>query len=111
MWVRLPAFSMPNLDNGIMIYPAYRDHVKPAIFASSPLIGSLFERKKHLGVGVVILAWAGLSLHLSARNEAPGVRASRAAFVAYAAAAVFATMAASMGLAVAVLRTFCSFSS
>jgi len=91
---------------GAMIYPAYREHVKPALFVSSPLIGSLFERKEHLGVGAVILAWAGLSLHLGARGEDPEARASRAAFVAYVGAAVFATLAATMGIVVAVFRTF-----
>jgi len=91
---------------GAAMYPAYRAQLKPAIFASSRLLGLLFERKEHLGVGAVVLAWAGLALHLRARDQDWDRPASRAAFVAFAGAAVFATLAASMGLMVAVHQTF-----
>jgi hypothetical protein len=80
--------------------------LKPAIFASAPLVGMMFERKEHLGVGAVMLAWAGLLLHLRARNDDWERRGSRAAFVAFVGAAVFATAAATMGILVAVFKTF-----
>jgi hypothetical protein len=91
---------------GALIYPAYRSVVKPAIFAAAPLIGELFERKEHLGVAAVILAWTGTALHIGARPEPLDFRASRAAFVAFVGAAVLATVAASLGSIVAVTRTF-----
>jgi hypothetical protein len=91
---------------GALIYPAYRLEVKPAIFAASPLIGNLFERKEHLGVAVVLLAWTGLIVHLNAREERLDFRAPHLAFVAYVGAAVLATFTAGLGLAVAVYKTF-----
>jgi hypothetical protein len=92
---------------GAAIYPAYRVHLKPAIFAGAPIVGMLFERKEHLGIGAVVLAWAGAVLHLRARDDAWGDRpGARAAFVAFVGAALFATLAASMGVVVAVYRTF-----
>jgi hypothetical protein len=91
---------------GAAIYPAYRSELKPAIFASSPVIGMIFERKEHLGVGAVILAWAGVLLHLRGRDDDGERRGGRSAFVAFIGAAVFATTAATMGVLVAVFKTF-----
>jgi hypothetical protein len=91
---------------GALMYPAYREGVKPVLLASSPLVGSLFERKEHLGVGVLILAWAGLAFHLGGSRPEAEHRAATPAFVAYAAAAAFATVAAVMGVVVAVHQSF-----
>jgi hypothetical protein len=92
---------------GALLYPAYRGELKPAIFASSPLVGGLFERKEHLGVAAVVLAWSGLGLHLGEQREGPSDRgATRPAFVAFLGAALFATSAALMGVVVAVYRSF-----
>jgi len=47
---------------GALIYPSYRETVKPAIFAAAPAVGFLFERKEHLGIAALALAWCGLSM-------------------------------------------------
>jgi hypothetical protein len=91
---------------GAAMYPAYRGQLKPAIFAGSRILGMMFERKEHLGVGAVVLAWAGLVLHLKARDEVWDRARARAAFVAFVGATLFATLAAAMGVMVAVYRTF-----
>jgi hypothetical protein len=91
---------------GALVYPAYRALVKPALFAASPAIGNLFERKENLGVGAVALAWAGLVHHLFADRRGADARAGNVAFVAFAGAAAFATLAAVMGVIVSVERSF-----
>jgi hypothetical protein len=90
---------------GAVLYPEYRASVKPALFASAPAAGSLFERKEHLGVATLVLAWVGLAAHLVARHRREP-QLARAAFVAFTGAAAFASLSAAMGLAVAVHRTF-----
>ena len=91
---------------GAAMYPAYRLQLKPSILAGSPLLGMMFERKEHLGVGAVVLAWTGLVLHLRAREDDGDRPLSRAAFVAFVGAAGFATLAALMGVMVAAFKTF-----
>jgi hypothetical protein len=89
----------------VAIYPAYRAGVKPAIFAAAPAIGLLFERKEHLGVAALALAWCGLAMHtLAHRRGALRHDLGRAASVAYAGAALAATLAATGGLVVACFR-------
>src|SRR5262249_32250847 len=39
---------------GAVLYPEYRASVKPALFASAPVAGNLFERKEHLGVATLV---------------------------------------------------------
>jgi hypothetical protein len=92
---------------GAIIYPAYRSVVKPVIFAAAPTIGLVFERKEHLGVAALALAWCGLTMHtLAHRRGAVRHDLGRAAFVAYAGAAAAATLAATGGLVVACFRSF-----
>jgi hypothetical protein len=92
---------------GAVLYPAYRTAVKPLIFAAAPAVGEAFERKEHLGVAAVALAWLGLALHwLHTRNRSLEPDLARLAFVAYLSAAAFSLLTASLGLVVAVHRTF-----
>ena len=92
---------------GVCLYPAYRTLLKPAIIASSPAVGGAFERKEHLAMAVVVLAWVGLIAHVAqCRERELAPRLARLAFVAYAGAAVLATASAGLGLAVAVFRSF-----
>jgi hypothetical protein len=92
---------------GVCLYPSYRVLLKPGIFASSPVVGNAFERKEHLAMAVVMLAWIGFLAHWAqCRDVRLASRLSRIAFVAYAGAAVLATASAGLGLAVAVYRTF-----
>ena len=92
---------------GVCLYLPYRSLLKPGIFATSPGIGYAFERKEHLAMAVVALAWVGLFTHwLQCRERDLAPRLGRVAFVAYASAAALATASAGLGLAVAAYRTF-----
>jgi hypothetical protein len=88
---------------GAALYPRYRTTIKPALLASAPAVGELFERKEHLGVAALVLAWTGLVAHaLAHRRGAVQPQLGRTAFVAYVGAAVVAFTAASAGLVVGV---------
>jgi hypothetical protein len=92
---------------GALLYPCYRATVKPALIAAAPLASDLFERKEHFGVLAVVLAWAGLALAaLAHRRGDDQPHVARAAFVAYAGAAVAALGSAAAGIIVAVHRSF-----
>jgi len=92
---------------GALLYPAYRSLVKPKLFATSPAFGNAFERKEHLAIAVVALAWVGLLAHWAECRERGVARhSSRIAFVAYTGAALLAFATASLGLAVAACSSF-----
>lgn len=93
---------------GALLYPPYREVVKPGLSATAPLAAALFERKEHLGVLALVLAWAGLVLVALGRAAAADDRREigRAAFAAYAGASVAALGSAAAGLVVAVQRSF-----
>ncbi len=94
---------------GATLYPAYRATVKPLLYAASSVAGDAFERKEHLGVFVVVLAWVGLLSHWSACNDRSTGSArslARVAFVAYAAAAALAVFDAALGIFVSAHREF-----
>jgi hypothetical protein len=91
---------------GAVLYPSYRVTVKPLVLAAAPLVGTLFERKEHLGVAAVVLAWVGLALHWHRCRTHTATPLDRAAFAAYAGAASFALITALLGLVVAAERTF-----
>jgi hypothetical protein len=92
---------------GVALYGPYRDKLKQPIFASSPAVGYLFERKEHLAVGALLFAWAGTAAYLGAgpggRSRAPLQKAAHWAFVA---SAGFALLSAVMGTIVASYRSF-----
>jgi hypothetical protein len=92
---------------GAVLYPRYRTLIKPALFATAPIAGELFERKEHLGVLAVVLAWTGLALcRLAARRTDEQVDIARAAFVAYTGATLAALASATTGLVVGVCGSF-----
>jgi len=92
---------------GALLYPGYRAGVKPVLMAATPAIGALFERKEHLGVGALALAWTGLAaLALAHRRDAAAAELGRLAFVAYSGAAFMAVVAAGAGLIVGAHRSF-----
>jgi hypothetical protein len=92
---------------GALLYPAYRSLLKPEIFHASPAVGNAFERKEHLAVAVVALAWVGLIAHWAeCRQRVAAPKGARIAFVAYSGAAILAAASASLGLAVAAYRSF-----
>ena len=91
---------------GALAYPRYRTEVKPLLFETAPAVGLWFERKEHLGVAALLLAWSGLVAHtLAHRRGTPRLELGRIAFVAYAGAAVTAILAASAGLVVACFKS------
>jgi len=88
---------------GATLYPGYRATIKPALFAAAPAVGELFERKEHLGVAALVLAWTGLVAHaLAHRRGAVQPQLGRTAFVAYVGAAAVAITTACAGLIVGV---------
>ena len=92
---------------GALLYPSYRVSVKPVLLAATPVVGALFERKEHLGVAALVLAWTGLAaLALARRRDAAAADLGRLAFVAYAGAAFTAVIAAGAGLIVGAHRSF-----
>ncbi|HSS39329.1 MAG TPA: hypothetical protein VLT58_11215 [Polyangia bacterium] len=92
---------------GASVYPRYREVLKPALVSTAPVSAALFERKEHLGVLAVVLAWTGLALVALARGTVEDrIEIGRAAFVAYAGAAIAALGSAAAGLVVGVHRSF-----
>jgi hypothetical protein len=93
---------------GVALYPAYREQLRPSIFAKAPALGYAFERKEHLAFGAIAMAWAGALAYVAAlgagSSAAPRLRgASQVCFVV---AALFAVVTAALGTCVAVYRTF-----
>jgi hypothetical protein len=93
---------------GATMYPAYRDRIKPILFAEAPAAGWAFERKEHLATAAVFLAWVGLAAHFAAHRDVPSdaARLARVAHGAYLGAAICALVTASLGIAVACERSF-----
>lgn len=88
---------------GTFIYADYSRILRRVMYTASPRHGLLFERKEHLAVAAVALAWAGCLLHLSARDNP--VRA-RAAHIAFVAAAALTIVVATLGTIIAAFRSF-----
>jgi hypothetical protein len=93
---------------GAVIYPDYRRAIKPDLFADAPALGWAFERKEHLAIVAIALAWAGLGAHWGEPRAQATSRLAlrRAARVAYTGAAAMALVAAVLGLLVATYRSF-----
>ncbi len=101
--ITLPALS------ALAIYPAYRASLKQALFVRAAHLGWMFERKEHLGLGAVALAWAGLALHLaSIRAERAEIRLplARGAHACFVASAVFTLVVSALGSWVAAVSPF-----
>ena len=89
-----------------MLYPPYRAQLKQRLFVTVPTVGWLFERKEHLAVTAVALAWAGLALHLSRGDDPTADARARAAHLAYVAAALIAGTVAVLGTRIAAFLSF-----
>ena len=93
---------------GAWLYVAYRERLRQEIFAHSPVVGLLFERKEHRAFGAVLFGWAGAAAYFAALRAAPPMRRAlrTMAFRAFGASAVLAVVVAVLGTYVAVHRTF-----
>jgi hypothetical protein len=94
---------------GAYIYPDYRSQLKQQIFVHARSVGWNFERKEHLAIGAIVLAWAGLAAHLGAVRAAdPAVKQplARAAHLAFVAAFGLSVATALLGMLVATYKTF-----
>ena len=94
---------------GTYLYPAYREQLRRDIFVESLALGNAFERKEHLAVGAVLLAWTGAFAYLASfrtEDSARADRAARASVVAFTLSFVLATVAAVLGTMVASHKSF-----
>ena len=93
---------------GVFLYTPYRDALRHSIFVDAPAVGYLFERKEHIALGAIGLAWAGAAAYVGAAclDGAPRDSLRRAAHWAFVASACFALVAAVLGTIVAIYKTF-----
>ena len=94
---------------GAFIYVAYSEKLRPLVFAESPTVGYLMERKEHLAFAALVLAWAGAFAYFTApraTSDATRMLLRTVAFRAFACAAALAIVVAILGTAVAVNRSF-----
>jgi hypothetical protein len=93
---------------GAVLYPPYRNNLKQRLFVHAPTIGWMFERKEHLAVGAIALAWVGCAAHLSLPRfpEETRVHVARAAHLSFVAAAILASVTAALGVVVSLYTTF-----
>lgn len=89
---------------GLTIYPAYREEVKPLLFAQDVRTGLLFETKEHLAWVALIGALGAGVTGLLAPPRAAQVR--RIAARVFLGAAIACTLAACLGTWIASVRSF-----
>jgi hypothetical protein len=97
------------LAGGMWIYPAYRSQVKQGLFQEAPAVGWLFERKEHLAVGALLLAWTGFLSHIGQPAATdPEIRRlfGKLAHRSFVVAALLAVAVAVLGTWVAARRSF-----
>jgi len=94
---------------GAWIYVAYREQLRPYVFAESPSVGFLMERKEHLAFAALVIAWTGALTYFTApraSTDATRLLLRTVAFRAFACAAALAIVVAVLGTMVAVHRSF-----
>ena len=81
-WIA-PAAVAPQFALGLLLYPAYRVHVRAAhLDRTAPFVAQLFDFKEHLALlGLVLVIGAALLARLGFRNagDAAGLRPALAA--------------------------------
>ena len=94
---------------GALVYPFYRETVRPLLFATAPAVGWWFERKEHLAFGAAAFAWAGVLAGIAARraqDDPTRVRLARASHRAFVIAAALTFVTASLGTWIASVKSF-----
>lgn len=107
-WLSTSMLTVTGIG-GAYLYPPYRSILKQKLFVHAPQIGWMFERKEHLAVGALCLAWAGLIAHLLWNRQQPSAVRSglaRAAHLSFLGAAILSTLVGIIGVVVAVKTTF-----
>ncbi len=89
---------------GGAIYGPYSRHVRRKVYLASAQMGLLFERKEHLAVLAVALAWAGCALHFITPDGS--LSRARSVRIAFTVAAVVTTIVAALGTRVAAFVSF-----
>lgn len=90
--------------SGLVVYPAYREHVRATLFARSTTAGLLFETKEHVAFFVLCIAVGAGTCAIVAPRDAPELR--RSAAWAYAAAAGLCLLVVAMGSGIASVAGF-----
>ncbi len=90
---------------GWVIYPAYRVHLRRALYAADVRLGLAFEVKEHLAFFALLLALAGAAV-LTQSGGAAGPTLRRPIRWAYGLAAALSVAAAILGLWLATMRGF-----
>ena len=96
---------------GAGIYPLYRKLLRTSIFRISLQYGFAFERKEHLAIMVVCLAWAGCLMHLGFYRRYNAqfkthVILAKCAHWSFVLAALGAFGVANIGTMIAIVRSF-----
>ncbi len=92
---------------GAFLYRDFGRTLKRPLFTASHVMGELFERKEHLAVAAVALAWTGFLLHVSVRSsDASSQARARGAHYAFVAAAVMTAVVSTLGTAVSSFLSF-----
>jgi hypothetical protein len=91
-WIA-PAAAAPQFALGLLLYPAYRVHVRAAdLDRSAPFVAQLFDLKEHLAaLGVVLVLAAAAIARAALRNDGgPDLRPAAAALSSSGAALLWA---------------------
>lgn len=94
---------------GALLYVFYRESVRPALFATTPSIGWMFERKEHLAFGAAAFAWAGVLAGVAAiraKEDPMRVRLAQASHRAFVMATALTFVTAVLGTWVASVKSF-----
>jgi hypothetical protein len=91
---------------GGFLYAYYTPMLKRAVYVASFRTGVLMERKEHLAVVALALAWCGCLLHVTKEDDDARRSRARIAHVCFVVAAMLAFVIAIMGATVASTRTF-----
>jgi hypothetical protein len=104
--VACTAFATLTAMLGGWLYAYYTPMLKRAVYVASFRAGLLMERKEHLAVVALALAWCGCLLHVAGEVDDERRTRARIAHACFVVSAILAFGIAVMGATVASTRTF-----
>jgi hypothetical protein len=104
--VACTAFATLAATLGGFLYAYYTPMLKRAVYVASFRTGLLMERKEHLAVAALALAWCGCLLHVAGDVDDARRTRTRIAHACFVVSAVLAFVIAVIGATVASTRTF-----